>query len=96
MAILSSSRVALGCLFRAFFWSREKKLSPWRRLSPAAPTLPFDQTMSWRPRARTNFRLRNCDPSVGVDHTAGNSPRLPTALFNAATASRDFIRDSIE
>ena len=31
-------------------------------LSPAAPTRPIEPTMSWRFRARTNFRLRNCDP----------------------------------
>ena len=31
-------------------------------LSPAAPTRPIEPTMSWRPRARTNFRLRNWLP----------------------------------
>jgi hypothetical protein len=31
-------------------------------LSPAAPTLPIEPAIPWRPRARTNFRERNCDP----------------------------------
>jgi len=56
----------------------------------------MDPTMPWRLSAAANFRLRKCDPrSVWTTHPA-TFPRRATALFNAATASRDFIRESME
>lgn len=68
-------------------------------LSPAAPTRPIEPTMSWRLSAWTNFLLRNCDPrSVCSTQPATSAPcarRRSAALFNASTASRDFIRESM-
>lgn len=65
-------------------------------LSPAAPTRPIDPTMWWRLRACTNFRLRNWLPRSLWTTQPATSPRLATALSSAATASRDFILESIE
>jgi hypothetical protein len=45
IAIRRSSRVAQGWRFRTFFYSRLKKDS-MAALSPAAPTLPIDPTIS--------------------------------------------------
>ncbi len=69
-------------------------------LSPAAPTRPLLPTRWWRLMAWTNFRLRNCDPlSVCTMQPATSAPsaaRRATALLSAATASLDFILESIE
>ena len=65
-------------------------------LSPQAPTRPIDPIMACRPSAWTCFRLRNWDPRSVCSTQPATSPRLATALFRAATASRDFILESIE
>ena len=65
-------------------------------LSPAEPTWPIDPTMWWRVRARWTFRERNCDPLSVWNMQPATSPRRATALLMAATASRAFIRSSIE
>ncbi len=65
-------------------------------LSPAAPTLPTDPIRWCRLRARTNFRLRNCDPRSVCSTQPATSPRRATALWTAVRASRDFILESIE
>jgi hypothetical protein len=95
MAILSSSRVAQRRRSSTFFYSRLKRLS-MAALSPAAPTRPMEPTMSWRPRAWTNFRLRNWLPRSLCRMQPATSPRRATALLSAVVANRNFIRESIE
>ena len=55
---------------------------------------------AWRLRAWTNFLDRNCDPrslwSTQPATSALSARRRATAFSSAATASRDFIRESIE
>lgn len=48
--------------FEAVMLCSRLKNDSMAALSPAAPTRPVEPTMSWRPRAWTNRRLRNCDP----------------------------------
>gem|GEM_PF-4653120 len=52
--------------------------------------------MSWRAKAWTNFRLRNCDPLSVWTMQPATSPRRATALCSAVVASRDFIRESMQ
>lgn len=95
IAMCSSSRVVQVRRFRTLFCSRAKKDS-MAALSPAAPTRRIELTIPWRFSAPMCLRLRNCDPrSVCTMHPA-TSPRPATTLFNAFTAMRDFIRESIE
>lgn len=68
-------------------------------LSPAAPTRPIEPTMWCRLSWPTSFLDRNCDPrSVWSTQPATPAPsarRRATALFNAATANEDLIRESM-
>ncbi len=79
----------------AFFCNSEKKLS-MAALLPAAPTRPMDPTMLCWLRARTNFRLQNWLPLSVWTTQPATWPRRATALSSAATASRNFILESME
>ena len=62
---------------------QQAKKDSMAALSPAAPTRPIEPTMSWRLSARTNFRLRNCDPRSVCRMQPATSPRRATALCSA-------------
>jgi len=72
IASLSSSLVAQLRRLRTLFCSKLKNDSI-AALSPAAPTLPIDPTMSCWSSARRNFLLRNCDPLSVLTRTRVNS-----------------------
>ena len=55
-------------------------------LSPAAPTLPIDPTMSWRRNSRAIARLRNWLPLSACRMQPATSPRRATAFASGASA----------
>lgn len=82
------------CLSRTFFCRREKNDSI-AALSAHAPTLPIEPVSPWCRSDSTKRRDRNWDPrSECTTVPAGRRDR--TAFSSAATASEDFIRESIE
>ncbi len=72
IAIRSSSRVSQPRRSRTFFCSRLKKLY-MAALSPAPPTRPIEQTMSWRLRVN-EFLAAKLRAAVGVHDAAGYLP----------------------